>query len=135
MLQKPSNISLLSMTFLNMTLRKSLSKLFFPPRFPPQVFRVSSHHGAELLSQPGQDGAEYSREQMWQNILQLMNTLPVVCVGRFLSCNHCPQEILVISLQQPQHKPPAGFGCCWIGSREGEFTWCILRCFRMEAKP
>lgn len=122
------------MTFLNVNLRKSLSKLFFPPRFPPQVFRVRlyncSQHEAELLSQPGQDGAEYSREQIWQNILQLMNTLPVVFVECFFSYNHCPQKILLISLQ---HKPPAGFGYCWIGSREGEFTWCILGW--MEAKP
>lgn len=58
-----------------------------------------------------------------------MNTLSVVFVESFFSCNHCPQKILLISLQ---HKPPAGFGYCWIGSREGEFTWCILGCFRMD---
>lgn len=48
MLQKLSNIFLLSMTFLNMNLRKSLSKLFFPPRFPPQVFRVRLYCSAGL---------------------------------------------------------------------------------------
>lgn len=145
MLWKLSNIFLLSMTFLNMNPRKSLSKLFPPPAFLPRCSgwgsvavlgcNSCSHHGAELVSQPGQDGAEYSREQTWQNILQPMNTLPVVCVERFFSCNHCPQKILIISLQQPQHKPPAGFGCCWTGSRKGEFTWCILGWFRIEAEP
>lgn len=36
------------MTFLNMNLRKSLSKLFFPPTFPPQVFGVRLYCSAGL---------------------------------------------------------------------------------------
>lgn len=90
MLQKPSNVLLLSMTFLSVNLRKSLPKLVFPQISCPGVQGeallqcwAATEHRAELLSQPGQDGAEHSREQMWQNILQLVTTLPVVCVERF----------------------------------------------------